>query len=138
VTVFVTTHYLDEAEYCNELRLMHAGRIVAGGSPRELKEQHIRTPMLEVECDRIIESLEILQKEAWVKNISVFGAYLHVSVEDEVEGRRHIERIAGISGILIRRIDRIMPSLEDVFLHLIEEKAEQPTGTGKEIRPQGR
>ena len=136
VTVFVTTHYLDEAEYCNELRLMHAGRIVAGGSPRELKEQHIRTPMLEVECDRVIESLEILQKEAWVKNISVFGAYLHVSVEDEVEGRRNIERIARISGILVRRVDRIMPSLEDVFLHLIEEKAEQPAGTAGEVRPQ--
>ncbi len=131
VTVFVTTHYLDEAEYCNELRLMHAGRLVAGGSPRQLKEQHIRTPMLEVECDPVIESLEIFQKQAWVKNISVFGAYLHISVAEEGEGRKNIERVAAGAGISIRRVDRIMPSLEDVFLHLIEEKMDPEPGPGK-------
>jgi len=48
ITVFVTTHYLDEAEYCNDIRLIHAGRIVAGGSPGELKTKVIRNPILEV------------------------------------------------------------------------------------------
>jgi len=54
----VTTHYLDEAEYCNDIRLIHAGRIVAGGSPRELKAGVIRNPILEVSSGRAVDALE--------------------------------------------------------------------------------
>jgi len=123
VTVFVTTHYLDEAEYCNDIRLIHAGRIVAGGSPRELKDQVIRNPILEVATDRAVDALEVLQKEPWVLETSIFGTSLHVSVADEAEGRRLIrERLAGV-GIVPERIDRIVPSLEDVFIHKIEEQS---------------
>ncbi|MCX6567856.1 MAG: ABC transporter ATP-binding protein [Candidatus Aminicenantes bacterium] len=123
VTVFVTTHYLDEAEYCNDIRLIHAGRIVAGGSPRELKNEVIRNPILEVASERAVEALEALQKEPWVLETSIFGTSLHVSVADETEGRRLIrERLAGV-GIVPERIDRIVPSLEDVFIHKIEEQS---------------
>jgi ABC-2 type transport system ATP-binding protein len=123
VTVFVTTHYLDEAEYCNDIRLIHAGRIVAGGSPRELKEEVIRNPILEVASDRAVDALETLRKEPWVLETSIFGTSLHVSVADEEEGRRLIgERLAG-AGIVPDRIDRIVPSLEDVFIHKIEEQS---------------
>jgi ABC-2 type transport system ATP-binding protein len=123
VTVFVTTHYLDEAEYCNDIRLIHAGRIVAGGSPRELKDQVIRNPILEVATERAVDALEILQKEPWVLETSIFGTSLHVSVVDETEGRRLIrKRLAG-EGIVPERIDRIVPSLEDVFIHKIEEQS---------------
>src|SRR5512137_2328529 len=130
ITVFVTTHYLDEAEYCNDIRLIHAGRIVAGGSPRELKTTVIRNPILEVACDRVVEALEILQKEPWVLETSIFGTSLHISVGDEEEGRRLIPSRLGREGIAVQRIDRIMPSLEDVFIHKIEEQA----GT-EEARP---
>ncbi len=123
VTVFVTTHYLDEAEYCNDIRLIHAGRIVAGGSPRELKDKVIRNPILEIATDRAVDALEVLQKEPWVLETSIFGTSLHVSVADETEGRRLVlERLAR-EGIVPRRIDRIVPSLEDVFIHKIEEQA---------------
>ena len=119
-TVFVTTHYLDEAEYCNKIMLIHSGKLIAGGTPRELKIEHIRNPILEVECDGIIEAMEILQKETWVLETSVFSTYLHVSVEDERSGRTNIERLLAGNNIAVRRIDRIAPSLEDVFIHLIE------------------
>jgi ABC-2 type transport system ATP-binding protein len=123
VTVFVTTHYLDEAEYCNDIRLIHAGRIVAGGSPRQLKDEVIRNPILEVASERAVDALEALQKEPWVLETSIFGTSLHVSVADETEGRRLIgERLAGM-GIVPERIDRIVPSLEDVFIHKIEEQS---------------
>ena len=126
VTVLVTTHYLDEAEYCNDIRLIHAGRIVAGGSPRALKEEVIRNPILEVATARAVDALESLRNEPWVLDTSIFGTALHVGVADEAEGRRLIlERLAR-EGIVPERIDRIVPSLEDVFIHKIEEHA----GTG--------
>ncbi len=126
VTVLVTTHYLDEAEYCNDIRLIHAGRIVAGGSPRVLKEEVIRNPILEVATPRAVDALESLRNEPWVLETSIFGTALHVGVADEAEGRRLIlERLAR-EGIVPERVDRIVPSLEDVFIHEIEEQA----GTG--------
>ncbi len=120
VTVFVTTHYLDEAEYCNDIRLIHAGRIVAAGSPGELKRTYIRNPILEVESDRVVEAMELLQGKDWVIETSIFGAYLHVSVADEAEGRERIKAALASAGIEVRRMDRIMPSLEDVFISRIE------------------
>jgi ABC-2 type transport system ATP-binding protein len=122
-TVFVTTHYLDEAEYCNDIRLIHAGRIVAGGSPWELKAKVIRNPILEVSSDRTVEALEILQKEPWVLETSIFGTSLHISVGDEEEGRRLIRDRLAREGIAVHRVDRISPSLEDVFIHKIEEQS---------------
>ena len=114
VTVFVTTHYLDEAEYCNDLRLIHAGRIVAGGSPSALKSEVIQNPILEVSSSRAVDALEALRQEPWVLETSIFGTSLHVSVADEAEGRRLILERLGRAGIVPERIDRIVPSLEDV------------------------
>ena len=124
VTVFVTTHYLDEAEYCNDIRLIHDGRIVAGGSPGQLKDEVIRNPILEVATDRPVDALEILRKEPWVLGTSIFGTALHISVADEAEGRRLVLGRLGREGIRPARVDRIVPSLEDVFIHKIEEQAE--------------
>ncbi len=123
VTVFVTTHYLDEAEYCNDIRLIHAGRIVAGGSPRELKEEIIRNPILEVATDRAVDALEALRTEPWVLETSNFGTALHVGVADEAEGRRLVLARLAREGIAPERVDRIVPSLEDVVIHTIEEQA---------------
>lgn len=124
-TVFVTTHYLDEAEYCNNIMLIHAGKLVAGGSPQELKLKYIQNPILEIECNKIVDALEILQKEDWVRETSIFGTYLHVNVESEENGRTKIQQILSKNNILIKRVDRIVPSLEDVFIHLVEEKVQK-------------
>ena len=121
VTIFVTTHYLDEAESCNEIRLIHAGRIVGAGSPAALKAATIPNPVLEVECDRPVEALELLRREPWVLDVSIFGVLLHVGVAEEAEGRRRLRARLEESGIPLRRVDRIVPSLEDVFLRRIEE-----------------
>lgn len=122
VTVFVTTHYLDEAEYCSSIMLIHAGKLIAGGSPDELKRKHIPNPMLEVECNRVFEALEIFSDTDWVREISLFGTYLHISVEDKSSAESHIQKTLSSRGIKLYRIDEIIPSLEDVFLHLVEDK----------------
>lgn len=120
-TIFVTTHYLDEAEYCNRLMLIHRGRIIAGGSPGELKEIYITNPILEIECDSALEVLEILQKEEWVIESSIFGTYLHIMVRDELEAKHKIKKILSEKSINLKRVDKITPGLEDVFISLIEK-----------------
>lgn len=135
ITIFVTTHYMDEAEYCNDIRLIHAGRIVAGGSPTELKTAAIRHPILELACDRPVEALEILQKEPWVVDTSIFGLSLHVGVGEEAEGRRLLADRLGRAGIAVQRIDRIRPSLEDVFIHEIETNAAPGPAAAGEAKP---
>jgi ABC-2 type transport system ATP-binding protein len=132
MTVFVTTHYLDEAEYCHRIMLMHAGAIIAGGSPGELKSAHIRHPMLEVDCDQPVRAMEILQGQAWVLGVSIFGNSLHASVADEAEGRAKIGSLLRERGLEVGTIDRITPSLEDVFIRLIEEQTREAAAAAGE------
>ncbi|MGH9658092.1 MAG: ATP-binding cassette domain-containing protein [Bryobacteraceae bacterium] len=111
-TVFVSTHYMDEAEYCHRMALMHRGRVIALGTPAELKRA-AGGRLLEVESTDVFESLRAL--EGVVDNVAVFGGGLHVrgeaaKVRAALEGR----------GIGVERIEEIEPSLEDVFVGMIE------------------
>jgi ABC-2 type transport system ATP-binding protein len=122
MTVIVTTHFLEEAEYCNDIMLINAGKIIAGGSPQELKRNSIENPILELQCANIIEAMTIIEKEPWALEISVFGTHLHVSVENELEAKERIRSILKIKKISITSIERIVPSLEDVFIHLLDKE----------------
>jgi ABC-2 type transport system ATP-binding protein len=123
-TVLVTTHFLDEAEYCNDIILMDAGRVIATGSPTELKMDHIRSPILEVALGggSVIEALETVRAEPWALETSVFGTSLHVMVADEGSGSQAIRRVLTGAGIIPRTIQKILPSLEDVFLYLLDQQ----------------
>src|ERR1043166_5580340 len=127
ITVLVTTHFLEEAEYCNDIILINAGKIIAGGSPKELKENYIKTPILEVQCSNTIEAMSVIEDEPWALETSVFGTSLHVSVPDEQFGRSQIEAILEKNKIAWNSIERIIPSLEDVFIYLLDQEA-QPKG----------
>jgi len=121
-TVLVTTHFLEEAEYCNRIILIHDGEIVAEGSPQMLKRDYIKHPILEIECDRAIEAMEILEPLSCINEISVFGLKIHADVEDAIEGERKIKEALAGQGIVVRKISTINPSLEDVFIHLVEKR----------------
>jgi ABC-2 type transport system ATP-binding protein len=123
VTIFVTTHYLDEAEHCQRLALMHAGRLVALGSVRELKSVFIRRAVLEVEAPRVVEALELLGREPWVLETSVFGTRIHLVVEDSAASRTRALELLERARNLPASVERIVPSLEDVFIHHIEAEA---------------
>ncbi len=118
VTILVTTHYLDEAEYCNDILLINGGHLIATGSPKQLKERHITYTIFEADVSDIVTALELLRRESWVIEISLFGTYLHVGVEDESTAPAKISSVLLKHGIVVRRIEKITPSLEDVFLHL--------------------
>jgi ABC-2 type transport system ATP-binding protein len=125
VTVFVTTHYMDEAEHCNTIGLIYAGKLTALGSPRELKHRLDRYGIFEVACDRPVEAVEELQKQKWVVETSIFGASFHVSTLKDVDAPSEIGKVLGKQNNAIHRVEGIVPSLEDVFIHLIAEEDEK-------------
>ncbi|KXK41132.1 MAG: multidrug ABC transporter ATPase [Chlorobi bacterium OLB5] len=126
ITVFVTTHYLDEAEFCNRIMMIDAGKIIAGGSPGELKLKYLSNPIFECECSRQDEAVKILDELPWVKGTAYFGEYIHITLNaDEAlnadKRKTEIESILSSNGINVKRIERISPSLEDVFVNLLEK-----------------
>jgi ABC-2 type transport system ATP-binding protein len=120
ITVFVTTHYLDEAEYCHRLALIHAGRLAALGTVSELKSVFAGDAVLEVVAPRVGEALETLGSSPWAIETSVFGTRVHVVVRDAEAGRRQVAEALAAAGNAAVSIERIVPSLEDVFIHHVE------------------
>lgn len=119
-TMFVTTHYLDEAEYCNRLGLIHNGRLIALGAPEALKARYLTYPLYEIEAAPLLAVLEQLRQMPEVFEAAPFGSRVHVSLRTrslETIALAHRLREAGLTVTAIRPI---IPTLEDVFLHLIE------------------
>ena len=118
VTVFVTTHYMEEAEYCNRLALIFRGAIVALGTPSELKRKLMRGELLLVECEPLGEAVEILQSAPDVVDAAVFGRALHLVVHNANAAIPQIKKYLSDHSITVRLIDKIDPTLEDVFVSL--------------------
>jgi ABC-2 type transport system ATP-binding protein len=118
VTVFVTTHYMDEAEYCNRLVLIYRGRIVASGSPAQLKRTAMKGELLLIECEPLGPALEALETSTVAMDVAVFGNALHAVVQSAAQAipilRAELEKKA----ITVNRIEAIPASLEDVFVSL--------------------
>ncbi|MBS1912921.1 MAG: ABC transporter ATP-binding protein [Bacteroidetes bacterium] len=123
VTVFVTTHFLDEAEHCNTIGFLYFARLIAFGSPKELKVSTMKNAILEVETTKPADALTILGGEKdWIGETSMFGTNIHISVPDPDEGGRRARSLLESNGIGVARVERIEPSLEDIFIYLIEEE----------------
>jgi ABC-2 type transport system ATP-binding protein len=118
ITVFVTTHYMDEADYCNRLALIYRGRIIAEGTPNELKQKYMTRYVLEVETGNVVHAMEVLNKSGM--EAAIFGSLLHVTVDSIEKATPLIKGSLEDAGMQAHRIERIMPSLEDVFVTLIE------------------
>ena len=121
ITVFVTTHYMDEAEYCDRLALIYRGELIASGSPTALKTEVMRQAVLEVITDRPQDAMGEVEAVSGVVEVALFGAGLHAVVEDpELAGpiRQRLEE----QHYEVDRVERIVPSLEDVFVSLIEAR----------------
>ena len=121
-TIFVTTHYMDEAEYCNRVALMYGGRIIALGSPDELKRSLGEGHLLNLESSDLLGSMTALEKKPGILDIAVFGGGLHVKVEDAAHSIPDIWKTLQGAGIEVKALDSIVPSMEDVFVSLIEKE----------------
>ena len=125
VTTFVTTHYMDEAEYCDRLALIYKGKIIALGTPSELKVETLSRGVKEVDCDPLIPALDLIKKEGWVSEAAVFGDTLHVIGKEGTDLEKEVRSLFERHEILLRRMDSIRPSLEDVFVALIEREGQR-------------
>ena len=118
VTVFITTHYMDEAEYCNRLALIDRGKLIALGTPTQLKQSAFVGDLLLVEAAPLGAALQAIKRLPAVRDAAVFGNALHVVVS---QAENDLERLGtelasqGLAGV---RIQRIRPSLEDAFVAL--------------------
>lgn len=119
-TVFVTTHYLEEAEFCNNIILIEAGKLVAEGNPKELKEKYLTDKILNIECTNAMETIKILEKEKFTKEISIFGNDIHLATDLKENTEAEIINVLKHNGIKISKIEEIVPTLEDVFIKLME------------------
>jgi ABC-2 type transport system ATP-binding protein len=122
VATFVTTHYMDEAEYCDRLALIYQGKIIALGTPSELKLKTLSQGIMEVECDPLIRALDLLKKEAWISEVAIFGDSLHVIGKEGVDLEQEARALCQRQGILLKKMEWIRPSLEDVFVSLITKE----------------
>jgi len=120
VTILVTTHNLDEAEHSHRLAIIHAGRLAAIGTPRELKQVFADRPILEIHSARPVDVMRALDRMDEIEKTTVFGTAVHAVLKlgrgDGGTVRARLEQ----AGLDIRAVGRVAPSIEDVFLDLVE------------------
>ena len=129
VTVLVTTHYLDEAEHCHRIAIIHAGRLAALGTTDELKQVFAGRAIVEVQTPRPVEASLVLEALPEVEKASNFGTTLHVVVRSPDVDRAAIGRALESAGHAVTAVTVVPPSLEDVFLDVVEQtSASSPVG----------
>ncbi len=119
-TVFVSTHHMEEAEYCHRLALMHRGRLIALDSPAALRAS-MAEPLLELRTDDAPRAVEAVAGLPGVLEASMYGRDLHVLVGDETGARPLLADALARAGLVVRSIRRIEPALEDVFVARVRE-----------------
>jgi ABC-2 type transport system ATP-binding protein len=119
-TIFVSTHYMDEAEYCHRLALMYRGKVIALGTPGDLKAGLTSHTLLQLDTNQPLETMRALEGLPGVHDVAVFGSGLHVTVAAAEETTARIRAALATNGIQVKRLERIVPSMEDVFVAMIE------------------
>jgi ABC-2 type transport system ATP-binding protein len=125
VTVFVTTHYLDEAEYCHRLALMHGGRVAALGTVAELKQVFADRPIVEIQSPEPVGVMRALDEAPEVEKTSLFGTAVHASLRAGHRDAAVVAERLRHDSVPVTSIDIVQPSLEDVFLDVVEKAGRQ-------------
>jgi len=121
ITVFVTTHYMEEAEYCDRIALIYGGKMIASGSPLELKTEVMRDKIIDLRCPEPQELIAPLKGLTEIRDAALFGTGLHLVTPDAAAAEAAVRRLLTDLNITEVAMETIMPSMEDVFISLIEE-----------------
>jgi ABC-2 type transport system ATP-binding protein len=119
-TIFVSTHYMDEAEYCHRIALMYRGKVIALGTPAELKHGLDTHFLLNLNTSDPLETMRALENLPGVLDVAIFGRGLHIMVDDLDVTSAGIRQALAAKTIAVDSLERIVPSMEDVFVALIE------------------
>ena len=126
-TVFVSTHYMEEAEYCHRLALLNRGRLIALDSPHGLRSRTME-PIFRIETQDPAGSMKAIQRMPGLVEVAMFGRALHVTVQDPIASGIAVTRILLEAGLPPSRVSRIRPSLEDVFVSLVRAEGGSVVG----------
>lgn len=134
VTLFVTTHYMDEAERCERLAFIYRGKIVASGTPDTLKTRYMHEQILELEVNDAELALEVLERVPECEEVYLSGALLHINIGNQPNGQDIVESALDTAGIHVLGVRPIKPSIEDVFVHLagLQHKEEKTDALSSE------
>jgi ABC-2 type transport system ATP-binding protein len=124
VTLFISTSYLDEAERCHRVALLHGGMLLSIGPPGEMKTL-LKGELWQVRCDHRMKAIEILRSVPGVKSAGIFGDRIHLLLEGGEPTRSEMVRILHGSGFSVHSLEKISASLEDVFIATMEEEGER-------------
>ena len=120
VTVLVTTHYLDEAEHCHRIAIIQAGKMAALGTATELKQIFSTRPIVEIQASQPVQAMAVLDRQPIVAKTSLFGTAVHAVLKDRATDPQALSAILTAEGIAVTSIGAVAPSLEDVFLDVVE------------------
>jgi ABC-2 type transport system ATP-binding protein len=115
-TIFVTTHYMDEAEHCHRLVFIQNGRLAAVGSPEEIKKEKMDGQVLEIDCSNVATAVKILRESGLFQEVALYGAQIHVVTDNPLAHQEKIKELLAAQDITIHSMAVIEPSLEDVFI----------------------
>jgi ABC-2 type transport system ATP-binding protein len=119
-TVLVTTHYLDEAERCDRVAIIHGGRMAAIGTTAELKRTFEDRPIIEVRADQPVKVMAALDALPIVEKTSLFGTTVHAVLRQRDATEASIAPALRAAGLPVTGVSRVSPSLEDVFLDVVD------------------
>ena len=118
VTIVVSTAYLDEAERCSRVGLIHKGKLLAIGTPDEVKTL-MRGVIMEIRCSEPRKAVAVLREQMPVESVGLFGDRVHVVTMSPEESGKQARKILGIAGIAVSGLRRVEPGLEDVFISVL-------------------
>ncbi len=120
VTVLVTTHYLDEAEHCHRLAIIHAGQLAAMGTAAELKQVFASRPIVEVHASKPVEAMALLDRHPTIEKTSLFGTAVHAVLRSRDIDPALLAGELKSHGVDVHSVGVVAPSLEDVFLDVVD------------------
>src|SRR5688572_32109899 len=120
VTVLVTTHYLDEAEHCHRIAIIQAGQLAAMGTATELKQTFAARPIVEVHASKPVDTMALLERHDAVEKTSLFGTAVHAVMRSSDVDPQRLASALSSQGIDVHSIGIVTPSLEDVFLDVVD------------------
>lgn len=126
MTLFVTTHYMEEAERCNKIGFIWEGQLVAYDTPQGIKDNFKLYQIIKIQSEKINEVFQLLQRHALTKDITIYGDAIHLAVDSAEKALPLLQHFLRERNITVIEISTIAPSIEDVFVALSRQSVATP------------